>query len=194
MNRSLQSGDEPDERVRIMMKLLLVMFSVISPFSVQPAAVPAAHDMQWTVVEEETPEIILAADRSGPVQHFRTLNDISLDDSIDDILANKGKPVHKELDPYLGCPEYQFKDVTVGLCEDTGVVNYVHIDASEKRMKLNQEWIQMNIEAIRDVLGKPYYVAEDGEVFLRGSRALKVYMKPGSNHIEGIDLFDESVS
>lgn len=194
MNRSLQSGDEPDERVRIMMKLLLVMFSVISPFSVQPAAVPAAHDMQWTVVEEETPEIILAADRSGPVQHFRTLNDISLDDSIDDILANKGQPIHKEHDPYLGCPEYQFKDVTVGLCEDTGVVNYVHIDASEKRLKLNQEWIDMNIEAIRDVLGKPYYVAEDGEVFLRGSQALKVYMKPGSNYIEGIDLFDESVS
>ncbi|WP_064640590.1 hypothetical protein [Paenibacillus sp. AD87] len=177
-----------------MMKLLLVMFSVISPFSVQPAAAPAAHDMQWTVVEEETPEIILAADRSGPVQHFRTLNDISLDDSMNDILANKGKPVRKELDPYLGCPEYQFKDVTVGLCEDTGVVNYVHIDASEKRLKLNQEWIDMNIEAIRDVLGKPYYVAEDGEVFLRGSQALKVYMKPGSNHIEGIDLFDESVS
>ncbi|WP_091000410.1 hypothetical protein [Paenibacillus sp. OK003] len=177
-----------------MMKLLLVMFSVISPFSVQPAAVPAAHDMQWTVVEEETPEIILASDRSGTVQHFRTLNDISLDDSMNDILANKGQPVHRELDPYLGCPEYQFKDVTVGFCEDTGVVNYVHIDASEKRLKLNQEWIQMNIEAIRDVLGKPYYVAEDGEVFLRGNQALKVYMKSGSNHIEGIDLFDESVS
>jgi len=177
-----------------MMKLLLVMFSVISPFSVQPAAVPAAHDMHWTVVEEETPEIILAADRSRPVQHFRTLNDISLDDSMNDILAKKGQPVHKEHDPYLGCPEYQFKDVTVGLCEDTEVVNYVHIDASEKRLKLNQEWIEMNIEAIRDVLGKPYYVAEDGEVFLRGSQALKVYMKPGSNHIEGIDLFDESAS
>ncbi|MFC9712036.1 hypothetical protein ACFTRD_28250 [Paenibacillus sp. NPDC056933] len=177
-----------------MMKLLLVMFSVISPFSVQPAAVPAAHDMQWTVVEEETPEVILAADRSGPVQHFRTLNDISLDDSIDDILSTKGQPLHKKHDPYLGCPEYQFKGVTVGLCEDTGVVNYVNIDASEKRLKLNQEWIDMNIEAIRDALGKPYYVAEDGEVFLRGSQALKVYMKPGSKHIEGIDLFDESVS
>ncbi|MGN7309019.1 hypothetical protein ACTHQ2_24050, partial [Bacillus subtilis] len=77
------------------MKLLLVMFSVISPFSVQPAAVPAAHYKQWTVAKEETPEIVLAADRSGTVQHFRTLNDISLDDSIDDILANKGQPVHK---------------------------------------------------------------------------------------------------
>ncbi|WP_426253617.1 hypothetical protein [Paenibacillus pabuli] len=194
MNRSLQSGNEPDERVRIMMKLLLVMFSVISPFSVQPAAVPAAHDMQWTVVEEETPEVILAADRFGPVQHFRTLNDISLDDSIDEIVATKGQPLHKEHDPYLGCPEYQFKGVKVGFCEDSGVVNYVHIDASEERLKLNQKWIDMNIESIRDALGKPYYVAEDGEVFLRGSQALKVYMKPGTNYIEGIDLFDESVS
>jgi hypothetical protein len=113
---------------------------------------------------------------------------------MDDIITNKGQPVHKEHDPYLGCPEYEFKDVTVGLCEDTGVVNYVHINSSEKRLKLNQEWIDMDIEDIRDVLGKPFYVAEDGEVFVRGNQALKVYMKPGSNHIEGIDLFDESVS
>ena len=72
-----------------MMKLLIVMFSVISPFSVQPAAIPVAHDMQWTVIEEEKPEIVLAVDRSEPVQHFRTLNGISLDDSVDDILARR---------------------------------------------------------------------------------------------------------
>ena len=78
-----------------MMKLLLVMFSVISPFSVQPAAVPAAQDMQWTVVEEEVPEITLAADRSGPVRHFQTLNGISLDDSKGHIISEKGQPLHK---------------------------------------------------------------------------------------------------
>ncbi|WP_440112679.1 hypothetical protein [Paenibacillus sp. QZ-Y1] len=176
-----------------MMKLLLVMFSVISPFSVQPAAIPAAHDMQWTVIEEEKP-VILAVDRSEPVQHFRTLNGISLDDSVDDILAKKGQPIHKEEDPYLGCPEYEFNDVKVGLCEDTGVINYVHIDATQDHVQINGERMDMDIESIRDALGKPYFVAEDGEVYLRGTQALKVYMKQGSRHIEGIDLFDESVS
>lgn len=176
------------------MKLLLVMLSVISPFSVQPAAVPAAHDMQWTVIEEEKPEIVLAVDRSEPVQHFRTLNGISLDDSVRDVLAKKGQPIHKEQDPYLGCPQYEFNDVKVGLCEDTGIINYVHIDGTEDHIKLNGEIIDMDIESIRSTLGKPYFVAEDGEVYLRGTQALKVYMKQGSRHIEGIDLFDETVS
>ncbi|NMI05932.1 hypothetical protein HF638_18295 [Paenibacillus sp. SZ31] len=177
-----------------MMKLLLVMFSVISPFSVQPVAVPAAHDMQWTAMEEKASEVTLAVDRSETFQHFRTLNGVSLDDSMNELLAKKGQPVHKKEDPYLGCPEYHFQDVKIGLCEDTDVIHYVHIDASEDHIKLNGKRIEMNIEAIHQALGKPYYVAEDGEVFLRGDQALKVYMKSGSSQIDGIDLFDDTVS
>lgn len=176
------------------MKLLLVMFSVISPFSVQPAAVPAAHDMQWTAMEEKASEVTLAVDRSETFQHFRTLNGISLDDTMNDMLDKKGQPAHKQEDPYLGCPEYHFRDVKVGLCEDTGVINYVHIDASESHIRLNGESIKLDIESIHLALGEPYYVAEDGEVFLRGDQALKVYMKSGSRQIEGIDLFDATVS
>ena len=82
----------------------------------------------------------------------------------------------------------------VGLCEDTGIINYVHIDATQDHIQINGERMDMDIESIRDTLGKPYFVAEDGEVYLRGTQALKVYMKQGSRHIEGIDLFDESVS
>ncbi|MCM3207592.1 hypothetical protein M3637_24455 [Paenibacillus illinoisensis] len=174
-----------------MMKLLLVMFSLISPFSVQPAAVPAAQDMQWTVVEEEVPEITLAADRSGPVRHFQTLNGISLDDSKGHIISEKGQPLHKKADPYLGCPEYEFNDVKVGLCEDTGEIQYIHIDGAEERLKLNQQWIDMNVESIRQVLGEPYVVAEDGEVYLRGNQAIKVYIKPGTGQIDGVDLFED---
>ncbi len=177
-----------------MMKLLLVMFSVISPFSVQPAAVPAAHDMQWTAMEKKASEVTLAVDRSETFQHFRTLNGISLDDTMNDLLAKKGQPVYKQEDPYLGCPEYQFHDVKVGLCEDTDVIQYVHIDPSENHIMLNGKKIDLNMEAIHHALGKPYYVAEDGEVFLRGDQAIKVYMKSGSQQIEGIDLFDDTVS
>ncbi|PQP84858.1 hypothetical protein C0Q44_10135 [Paenibacillus sp. PCH8] len=178
-----------------MMKLLLVtMFSVISPFSVQPAAVPAAHDMQWTAMEEKASEVTLAVDHSETFQHFRTLNGISLDDTMSELSTKKGQPVHKQEDPYLGCPEFHFRDVKVGVCVDTGAIHYVHIDASENDLILNGERIEMDIESIHQALGEPYYVAEDGEVFLRGDHALKVYMKSGSRQIEGIDLFDETVS
>ncbi|MCG7380288.1 hypothetical protein MH215_25260 [Paenibacillus sp. ACRSA] len=177
-----------------MMKLLLVMFSVISPFSVQPAATTAAHDLPWTVLEEKTPEVNLAVDRSEPVEAFRTLNDISLEDNMHQMLYHKGQPMDIKEDPYLGCPEFAFQDVKVGLCEDTGEIQYIHIDASQERFKLNQQWIDMDIRSIQEVLGDPYVIAEDGEVYIRGDQALKVYLKSGTDQIEGIDLFDATLS
>ena len=99
-------------------------------------------------MEEKASEVTLAVDRSETFQHFRTLNGISLDDTMDDLLAKKGQPGYKQEDPYLGCPEYHFHDVKVGLCEDTDVIQYVHIDASENHIMLNGKRIEMNIEAI----------------------------------------------
>ncbi|MGQ8875046.1 hypothetical protein [Paenibacillus sp. TSA_86.1] len=178
-----------------MMKLLLVtMLGVISPFSVQPAATPAAHDLQWTVMEEQTPEVSLAADQSETFEQFRTLNGISLEDSKQELFSKMGQPFKIKEDPYLGCPEYHFRDMHVGICEDTGIIQYVHVDGSHDDLKLNGKSIPMQIEAIHQALGKPYYVAEDGEVYLRGSYAIKVYMKPGSGEIEGVDFFDDTVT
>lgn len=178
-----------------MMKLLLVtMFSVISPFSVQPAATPAAHDLQWTVTEEQVPEMTLAIDRSGTFEQFRTLNGISLEDGKRELLIKLGQPVNIKEDPYLGCPEYHFRNVKVGICEDTGIVQYVHVDGSRGHLNLNGQSIPMNRAAIHQALGKPYDVAEDGEVYVRDHYAIKVYIKPGSAKIEGVDLFDDRVS
>ncbi|MGO4531674.1 hypothetical protein AB4Z30_21545 [Paenibacillus sp. 2TAF8] len=178
-----------------MMKLLLVtMFSVISPFSVQPAATPAAHDLQWTVMEEQVPEMTVAVDRSETFEQFRTLNGISLEDTKHELFTKLGQPISIKEDPYLGCSEYHFRDVNVGVCEDTGVIQYVHVDGSHDDLKLNGKSIPMDIDAIHQALGKPYHVAEDGEVYLRGHYAIKVYMKLGSGEIEGVDFFDDTVT
>ncbi|MGF6357705.1 hypothetical protein ABIE27_005668 [Paenibacillus sp. 4624] len=176
------------------MKLLLVtMFSVISPFSVQPAATPAAHDMQWTVMEEQQPQMTLAADRSETFEQFRTLNGVSLEDGKHELFTELGQPVAIEEDPYMGCPEYHFRHVNVGICEDTDMIQFIHVDGSHDDLNLNGNSIPMQIDAIHQVLGEPYTVAEDGEVFLRGHYAIKVYMKPGSDQIEGVDFFDDTV-
>lgn len=178
-----------------MMKLLLVtMFSVISPFSVQPAATPAAHEMQWTVMEEQEPEVTLATDRSETFEQFRTLNGVSLEDGKHELFARLGQPVAIEEDPYMGCPEYHFRHVNVGICEDTGIIQFIHVDGSHDNLNLNGKSVPMQIDSIHQVLGEPYAIAEDGEVFLRGHYAIKVYMKPGSDQIEGVDFFDDTVS
>ncbi|MNC53761.1 hypothetical protein D3C75_1032000 [compost metagenome] len=52
----------------------------------------------------------------------------------------------------------------------------------------------MDLRSIQEELGDPYVIAEDGEVYLRGDQALKVYLKSGTDQIEGIDLFDATLS
>nr|WP_145406032.1 hypothetical protein [Paenibacillus xylanexedens] len=178
-----------------MMELLLVtVFSIISPFSVQPAAPPAAHDLQWTVMEEQMPEITPANDRSETYEQFRTLNGVSLEERKNELLARMGQPSAIKEDRYLGCDEYHFDDVNVGICEDTGMIQYVHVEGFQEHWSLNGTVLPMQIDAIHQALGEPHYVAEDGEVYLRGHYAIKVYMKPGSSEIRGIDLFDDTVS
>ncbi|WP_090924478.1 hypothetical protein [Paenibacillus polysaccharolyticus] len=178
-----------------MMKLLLVtMFSVISPFSVQPAATPAAHDMQWTVMEEQEPEMTLAMDRSETFEQFRTLNGVSLEDGKHELFAKLGQPDSIKEDPYMGCPEYHFRHVNVGICEDTDMIQFIRVDGSHNYLNLNGESVPMHKDAIHQILGEPYAVAEDGEVFLRGHYAIKVYMKSGSNQIDAVDFFDDTVS
>ncbi|WP_208643808.1 hypothetical protein [Paenibacillus barcinonensis] len=177
------------------MKLLLVtVFSVISPFSVQSAAPPAAHELPWTVMEGQMPEIISANDRSETYGQFETLNGVSLEDQKAELLARMGEPSAIQEDPYLGCDEFNFDDVQVGICEDTGTIQYVHVKGSHDHWSLNGTVIPMQMDAIHQALGQPHYIAEDGEVYLRGQYAIKVYMKPGSGEVEGIDLFDDTAS
>ena len=178
-----------------MMKLMLLMFGVISPFSVQVAALPVAPETSWTAVEPQVTEVVTVADeRSGQFESFRTLNGISLDHGLVDVMARKGQPLKRLDDPYLGCPEFDFEDARIGVCQDEDVIQYIHVEGRMKRFMLNQQLIDMDIDSIRNALGQPYSTAQDGEVFVRGERALKVYMAPGTERILGIDLFDESVT
>ncbi|WKL03802.1 hypothetical protein Q0F98_10655 [Paenibacillus amylolyticus] len=131
--------------------------------------------MQWTAMEEKASEVTLAVDRSETFQHFRTLNGISLDDTMDNMLAKKGQPGHKQEDPYLGCPEYHFHDVKVGLCEDTDVIQYVHIDASENHIMLNGKRIEMNI-------GSDPSCSRETVLCGRGRRSVSPW-RPGSEGI-----------
>jgi len=68
------------------------------------------------------------------------------------------------------------------------------VDGSHNYLNLNGESVSMHKDAIHQILGEPYAVAEDGEVFLRGHYAIKVYMKSGSNQIDAVDFFDDTVS
>ncbi|MNO06347.1 hypothetical protein D3C81_2280880 [compost metagenome] len=47
---------------------------------------------------------------------------------------------------------------------------------------------------VGELLGTPDYVAEDGDVYIRGSAALKIYRNANSGEWDGIDLFDANAS
>lgn len=59
---------------------------------------------------------------------------------------------------------------------------------------MNEEKLDPARNNFQELLGTPDFVAEDGDVYLRGSAALKIYRNPQTGEWEGIDLFDGNSS
>ncbi|OAB45826.1 hypothetical protein [Paenibacillus antarcticus] len=126
------------------------------------------------------------------IESFETVNDISLWDRKEDLINKKGKALQVIENPILGCSEYVYDEMTVGICDD--VVSYVHVDAIVGTLRVNGTDITISKKGIDDTLGIPQFYSEDGEVYIRGQQAIKVYKDSLTGTIQGIDFFDESSS
>ena len=70
-----------------------------------------------------------------------------------------------------------------------GYTEYVHVKPSAASFQVEDQRIGMTTDQIRASLGKPYFKAEDGDVYLENHQALKVFIDRDSGEIAGIDLF-----
>ncbi|MEF2967541.1 hypothetical protein V3851_17070 [Paenibacillus sp. M1] len=178
-----------------MMKALLLLLGLLSPLAGEMQAAidlptePAAQPALWRIpAPAQTPE----EQKAPPLRSFDSMGDISLSDNLESVLNKKGKPDAVEKDPYTGFTECRYGKLTVGLYE--GVVYYVHTGSSPDKIILNGISIPLDKFWLRHFLGEPDYVAEDGDVYMRGNAALKIYRDPLSGKITGADLFDEAAS
>ncbi|WP_054943445.1 hypothetical protein [Paenibacillus ihuae] len=177
------------------MNVIILILSLLSSYVASPGEqehVPAAF---FSV----QPEVVLAFEHSvalSPrINSFDSLAGASLYMSKEELLLAKGTPLNIAPDPWQECLEYQYADMSAGICE--GVVTYIHVtpaQAGQYGLKLNEEALNPANSHAGELLGTPDYVAEDGDVYIRGSAALKIYRNAHSGEWDGIDLFDANAS
>lgn len=173
-----------------MLQNILLVLALTSPFSVQPTAEPAA---MW----QGNQSVELAVKKSAPTQilpieqqdEFKTVNDISLQDTKSEVLSKKGYPGQTKEDLLLGSREFIYDDVTIGIID--GTVSYIQVQKDAAYLKVNDVYMELTPRSIKHTLGKPDFASEDGDVYIKGHQAVKVYLDE-NQHLKHVEFFDEA--
>ncbi|OZB90465.1 hypothetical protein [Paenibacillus sp. XY044] len=168
-----------------MLKMITLLLGILSPLSFVSSAQPdPGHIANAQTVRQAvrlTPEHFTA---------FDTMNGVSLNDTKQDVIAHKGKPLTVTPDPFTGCSAYVYQDAAVVLCD--GIVDYVHVGSAAGKIQINGSWIPLSKFQVAHALGQPQFQAEDGDVYIRGHHAVKVYTNPETGGLAGVDFFDQA--
>lgn len=170
------------------MNIFILLFSLLTTtFDASPQMAPIS-----TVIEQ--PKSVLAFEhtyeKSKTISSFDSLAGVTLYSTEEELLETKGTPLTIVNDPWQNVLEYQYADVSVGVGE--GYVQYVHISPSQaQQFGINISGVQIDPlkDNLKATLGTPYFIAEDGDVYMEGTHAIKVYRNL-TGGFEGIDLFD----
>lgn len=174
------------------MKMVILLLGLLAPFisatpqdETDPAASATAVQLPAMFAFEHN----IAADPY--ISSFDSLSGISLYMTEEELLEAKGAPQQIAEDPWAGCLEYSYADISAGICG--GVVLYVHASpaqAGQYGLRLNGQLLDPQTMNVRDMLGAPDFEAEDGDVYIRGDAAFKIYRNMESGEWDGLDLFD----
>ncbi|WP_438349103.1 hypothetical protein ACP8HI_26765 [Paenibacillus sp. FA6] len=178
-----------------MLKVMMLMLGLglVSPFSSSPMDLNITNTSTPVTIHKVFLKVFTENIQLQPLprsDEFETVNDISLQDHIKDVIHKKGEPLQINEIPFLGCTDYEYEDEIIGICDDW--VSYVHVDFSIGSFRVNGHDITMSRKKITEALGVPQFIAEDGEVYIRGDQAIKVFNDPLTGAIQSIDFFDET--
>ncbi|MBP2114331.1 hypothetical protein [Paenibacillus silagei] len=174
------------------MKMVILLLSLLAPFISAPPQDETVSPAPGTAAQLP---VIFAFEHSAAadlyISSFDSLSGISLYMTEEELLQIKGTPQQIVEDPWAGCLEYQYADSSAGVCG--GVVLYVHASPSQAGqygLSLNGRMLNPQAMNVQDMLGAPDFEAEDGDVYIRGEAALKIYRNTESGEWAGLDLFD----
>lgn len=170
------------------MNTIILLFSLLTTyFDASPQMAPIS-----TVIEQ--PKFALTFEHTfesrTSISSFDSLAGVALYSTEEELLMIKGTPLSIVNDPWQNVLEYQYADVSVGVGD--GYVLYVHVSPSQaEQFGINISGVQIDSmnDNLQATLGKPYFIAEDGDVYMRGDHALKIYRNLAGG-FAGIDLFD----
>jgi hypothetical protein len=127
---------------------------------------------------------------SDPMPQQWQLNGIKLGEETTQVMGKWGRPSKVASDEWRNeCEIWSYKDgKNVGICD--GSVSYVQVLANAKKTDLNGKVIPMVITDLRQALGKPEFVADDGWGIIKGQEALKVFIDERGKLVS-LDLFTD---
>ncbi|GFZ81100.1 hypothetical protein GCM10008018_28330 [Paenibacillus marchantiophytorum] len=117
-----------------------------------------------------------------------SLEGISLEDNTADVTAKKGPPSTIVEDPqFIGETIYQYPNFNVGFYED--VVSFVQVSATVGHIQINDQQIPLTVSELKQFLGEPDFVAEDGLVFQRRDTLIKLFVQPETQELISVDYY-----
>ncbi|WP_054956889.1 hypothetical protein [Paenibacillus dakarensis] len=168
-----------------MMNVVLLLVGMLSPYIGGEGIAPVSAGMTAPVVYATT-SLYAPVQQEEQIVGYETLNGIALTDDKEEVIRKLGEPLEVTHDQILGTTDYQYEDMIVGL--NNGVTEYVHVKPSAESIQVNDQSILLTNGHISASLGEPYFVAEDGDVYVQNHHAIKVFKDHGGQ-ITGVDLF-----
>jgi hypothetical protein len=148
---------------------LVLLSSLLTSGTPSPAAAPAA------IVYDQSPEQWM-------------LDGIELGDDAFQVIEVWGRPNEVIVDDWQsGCETWNYKEgKNLGMCNER--VYFVQVTAKAQNTSLDGQAISMETTKLRQALGNPEFLADDGWGVLRGNEALKVFVDEQGSLVS-IDLF-----
>ncbi|RCW48830.1 hypothetical protein [Paenibacillus prosopidis] len=127
------------------------------------------------------------------IYQLQTVNGISLYDNQSSVIEKKGEPALITEDPYIkGFEIYHYPGMNIIFSD--GAVNFVEVLAGVDTFTIDGIPIPATVEAVKEALGEPDYVAEDGIVFQRNEALLKLFIDRDTQNLTSIHYYHISAA
>jgi hypothetical protein len=127
-------------------------------------------------------------DGINPPVRLESLEGIALTDAPWDVIEKKGKPAETRGDSRLDDMEiYDYGDWEVAFRE--GDILYVAVEAAAEQMLLDGVSYPLQLKTLRESLGEPNHLAEDGWVYTKPQGAIKLYVEPATGDLLSVHYF-----
>lgn len=154
------------------------------------ASMPPSTVTKVTYASNEAEAGAEANNPEATKQRFtlQAVNGITLYDDPSSVVKKLGKPKSISEDPHLKeLKIYEYPNMYVVFSD--GMVNFVEITEGSKTLLIDGVEIPATIEAIKEALGEPDYVTEDGIAFERNEAILKVFVDSDTQKLTSIHYF-----
>jgi hypothetical protein len=119
------------------------------------------------------------------------VNGISLNDDVKAVINKLGQPLSKGKDPFFTEMEvYAFPKMNIGFSD--GTVNYVEVLVAVGTVNIDGVSIPIEQEALKNALGEPDFIAEDGIVFQRNAALIKLFKDVETHEVTSLHYYHHS--